>query len=339
MHMSDALISPAVGGTGYFASAAVIGYSIYKIKQQSDNIKVPLMGVLGAFVFAAQMINFSIPGTGSSGHICGSLLLAVLLGPYAAAVVITSVLLTQALFFADGGLVALGCNIINMGLIPCFIAYPLVYKTIAGVNSDKRRIWFACIAASVIGLQLGAGAVVMETTFSNISELPFSSFVMLMLPIHLPIGLIEGMITASVLVMLKQTRPDILSETVLSDNKTFPPLKKVYISFVILALITGGIVSWFASSHPDGLEWAIDKTTGKEELETENSVMVKAAEFQEKTAFLPDYAFSDADSRTSELAGTSVSGIIGALITLLISVAVGIFVRVMQGRKLISENG
>ena len=119
MHMSDALLSPAVGGTLWAAAAATIGYCSRQVRRRMDDYLVPLMGVLGAFVFAAQMINFTIPGTGSSGHLGGGLLLAVLLGPHAAFLVIASVLTVQALFFADGGLLALGSNIINLGFFPC----------------------------------------------------------------------------------------------------------------------------------------------------------------------------------------------------------------------------
>ncbi len=126
MHMADALLSPAVGGAMWAATAAVTVYSSTRVKQSLDEHKVPLMGVLAAFVFAAQMINFTIPATGSSGHLGGGLLLAILLGPHAAFLAIASVLTVQALFFADGGLLALGCNIINLGFFPCFIAYPLI---------------------------------------------------------------------------------------------------------------------------------------------------------------------------------------------------------------------
>ena len=110
MHMADALLSPAVGGTMWAASALSIAYSSKKLRSEADDRKVPLMGVLGAFVFAAQMINFTIPATGSSGHLGGGLLLAILLGPHAAFLTIASVLVVQALFFADGGLLALGCK-------------------------------------------------------------------------------------------------------------------------------------------------------------------------------------------------------------------------------------
>jgi cobalt/nickel transport system permease protein len=114
MHMADALLSPGTGGVMWAATAVTIFYSARKVQSQLDNRKIPLMGVLGAFVFAAQMINFAIPGTGSSGHIGGGLLLAILLGPQGAFLTMASVLTVQALFFADGGLLALGCNIFNL---------------------------------------------------------------------------------------------------------------------------------------------------------------------------------------------------------------------------------
>ena len=112
MHMADALLSPAVGGAMWAGSLGALIYCAKKMKEKMDEKMIPLMGVLGAFIFAGQMINFTIPGTGSSGHIGGGMLLAILLGPYAAFLVIASVLVIQALFFADGGLLALGANIL-----------------------------------------------------------------------------------------------------------------------------------------------------------------------------------------------------------------------------------
>ena len=114
MHMADALISPIVGGAMLVATVGVAAYSIKKVKYDLDDKKIPLMGVMGAFIFAAQMINFSIPGTGSSGHLGGGLLLAIILGPYAGFLTMASILIIQALFFGDGGLLALGCNIFNL---------------------------------------------------------------------------------------------------------------------------------------------------------------------------------------------------------------------------------
>ena len=130
MHMADALLSPAMGVACWVASGAALAWCARRVKRNPREDLVPLMGVLGAFVFAAQMVNFSIPGTGSGGHKVGGLLLSVLLGPAPALIVIASVLTVQALFFADGGLLALGANLFNMGVMSCLVAYPLIYRTL-----------------------------------------------------------------------------------------------------------------------------------------------------------------------------------------------------------------
>jgi len=335
MHMADALISPAVGGTLWVVSAGLIAYCARKLKQTMRDNLVPMMGVLGAFIFAAQMINFSIPGTGSSGHLGGGLILSVLLGPHAAFLVIASVLTVQAFFFADGGLLALGCNIFNLGFFPAFIAYPFIYRPLAGGAGSVSRSWIAAIVAAVVGLQLGAFSVVLETKASGISELPFGTFVLLMLPIHLAIGVVEGLATAAVVSFVARTRPEVLAAApVAAEDKT--GLRPVLIGLAIAALIVGGAVSWFASTHPDGLEWSIAKVTGKEEISgSDGGIHRKLTAVQEKTAFLPDYGFKSAEaagvnaekasaesaaveseSWPAVTAGTSVSGIVGGLITL-----------------------
>src|SRR5512139_4267208 len=140
MHMADALLSPAVGGTLWVASAGALAHCSAVVRKELDDRKVPLMGVLGAFLFAAQMINFSIPGTGSSGHLGGGLLLAILLGPHAAFLTIASVLVVQAVFFADGGLLALGCNVFNLGFFPAFVAYPFLFRIVAGGGVSGRKL-------------------------------------------------------------------------------------------------------------------------------------------------------------------------------------------------------
>jgi cobalt/nickel transport system permease protein len=342
MHMADALLSPAVGATMWAGSMAAIGYSCKKLKENIDNKTIPLMGIMGAFIFAAQMINFTIPGTGSSGHIGGGMILTVILGPYAAFLAIASVLMVQALFFADGGLLALGCNIWNMGIFPCFIAYPLIYKLIAGDGKNARRISIAAIVSVLIALQLGAFSVVLETLLSGKSELPFGTFVLLMQPIHLAIGLVEGIITAGIISYVKKVRPEILQA-----SNTLRPLdagisiKNVLVVLVILAVITGGALSWFASTHPDGLEWSIEKVTGKGELEEATQGIAPALkDIQEKTAFLPDYGFKPAvkeEPKENEApawpgieAGTSVAGIVGGAIVLMFILFIGFGIRLFK---------
>ncbi|MDD5173664.1 MAG: energy-coupling factor ABC transporter permease [Candidatus Omnitrophica bacterium] len=334
MHMADALISPAVGGTMWAASAGLIAYSSKKVSEAADGRKVPLMGVLGAFIFAAQMINFSIPATGSSGHLGGGVILSILLGPFAAFLTMASVLIVQALFFADGGLLALGCNIFNLGFFPCFVAYPLIYKTIVKDDPTQAKIAIGSFLSAVIALQLGAFGVVLETVFSGISELPFNTFVLLMQPIHLAIGVVEGLVTAAVVTFVWKARPEILDAAVSSKPIGRVDIKKVLVGLLIAAAVTGGALSWFASGNPDGLEWAMFKTSGREELASREKVHASLAGLQEKTAFLPDYGFKKGEHEAPPAedakpqypavdTGTSVSGIVGAALTLLIAVSIG----------------
>jgi cobalt/nickel transport system permease protein len=339
--MADALLSPAVGGAMWAGTLVTIVYCARKLKEKMDERMIPLMGVLGAFIFAGQMINFTIPGTGSSGHIGGGMLLAVLLGPYAAFLVIASVLMVQALFFADGGLLALGANIWNLGIYPCFIAYPLIYRTIVRQKMSPRRITIAAILSVIIGLQLGALSVVLETKMSGITELPLSTFLLLMQPIHLAIGLIEGFATAGIVIYVRTLRPDIVDD--LEGIKTLSSgisLKKMLIVMAVLAVITGSAFSWFASTYPDGLEWSIEMIYGKPEIpEKENPIKESLSKIQEKTAVLPDYSFpskGEEEAKPSWPAvdpGTSFSGFIGGIMVLVLIVIFGIGIKYMRKHR------
>jgi cobalt/nickel transport system permease protein len=315
-----------------------MAYCSAKVRSGLGDGKAPLMGVLGAFVFAAQMINFSIPATGSSGHLGGGLLLAILLGPHAAFLTLVSVLLVQALFFADGGLLALGCNIFNLGFFPAFIAYPLIYRKIIGNHTQgQRRMTLAAVAAAVVGLQLGAFGVVMETSLSDISSLPFGIFLLFMQPIHLAIGLVEGFATAAVVSYVHRARPEILYGVFETRPSSASPARNLLVAFLIAALMTGSVVSWFASKHPDGLEWSIAKVTGSESVPAqEQGIHTVFASLQEKLAILPDYGFKKhADAGNEEQPyphlGTSVSGFVGGMMTLAIALLCGVLLKKRRG--------
>ncbi|MHB8069615.1 MAG: energy-coupling factor ABC transporter permease [Desulfobaccales bacterium] len=345
MHMADALVSPAVGGAMWAATAGLTIYSAKKLKKDLDEHKVPLMGVLGAFIFAAQMINFTIPGTGSSGHLGGGMLLAILLGPYAAFLVMASVLTIQALFFADGGLLALGGNIFNLGFFPCFIAYPFIYKKIVGDKATRGRILAGAMVAAILGLQLGALGVVLETWFSGVSELPFATFLLLMQPIHLGIGIVEGLVTAAVVSFVWTAHPEILTLAKTSAAAAAHSHKPLLLGLALFAVVAGGMLSWFASTHPDGLEWSVKGVTGKEELESaKGGVHGAMAWIQDKLSFLPDYDFQKPDEEKGvkpeegkagkkgetwpeASAGKSLAGILGAAMTLLLVGVIGLGLR------------
>ena len=340
MHMADALLSPTVGATLWAGTAALGGYASKKLKIQMDERVIPLMGVLGAFVFAAQMINFTIPGTGSSGHLGGGMILVILLGPHAAFLVMASILAVQALFFADGGLLALGCNIWNLGFYPCYLVYPLIYRPLIGKSQNPRRILFASLVAAITALQLGAFSVVLETLLSGKSELPFGAFLLLMQPIHLAIGIVEGAVTAGIVNYVYRVRPEILESMAdLRPLDSSVSMRKIMVTFVVLAMMTGAVFSWFASPHPDGLEWSIEKITGQSELrEAEHGIVPLLKRIQEKTAFLPDYNFRSPEPEPDENAsawpgidgGTSAAGLIGGAIVLGAVALIGAGIRFLR---------
>ena len=321
MHMADVLLSPGVAAGMYAASAAAAGVSIRRLRKENDPEKIPVMAVSAAMVFAGQMINYTIPGTGSSGHICGGMLLSALLGPEAGFLSMITVLVIQCLFFADGGLMALGANIWNMAFYGCFVGYYLIWKPIMqgkvfGSLSTEKRIVIASILGCIITLQLGAFSVVLETTLSGITDLPFGTFAGLMLPIHLAIGLVEGLITSAVLLFVYRTRPSLLKDAEPSEG-TFS-LKQVITVLAVVTLFVGGGLSLYASGNPDGLEWALfgnaeegyaeNMGLDEDDFGVQSTAADQASGIQEATSFLPDYAFKDSESAL----GTTVSGILGA---------------------------
>ena len=320
MHMADALIAPAVAATMYVSSGIATGVSVRNVKLENDAKKIPVMGVMGAFVFATQMINFTIPGTGSSGHLCGGMLLSALLGPSAGFLSMIGVLLVQCLLFADGGLLALGCNVWNMAFYGCFVGVGIIWRLIMKNGATRGKIVGASVLGCVLTLQMGAFSVVLETLASGITELPFKTFVMAMQPIHLAIGLVEGLITAAVLIFIYEARPELLWG--ISDSSDSKLSYKITVGILAIAsVVIGGIVSLFASGYPDGLEWSMEKVAGTSELEAAGKVYEVAASVQDKTALLPDYEH------------TSLSGIIGLLIVLVLCVAVSYIFKFFSNKK------
>ncbi len=333
MHMADALVSPAVAGTMYAMSAAA--YAVKKIRLDDLEQKVPMMGVMGAFVFAGQMINFTIPGTGSSGHLCGGMLLSAVMGPYAGFLTMIAILAIQCLLFADGGLLALGCNVWNMAFYGCFVGGAIIWRVMTGKRMTKGRIAAASVLGCVLSLQLGAFSVTIETLISGITELPFPVFLGMMQPIHLAIGLVEGLITAAVLVFVYEARPEILyGYRREMGAKGRMSRKRTAIVLAVLALVIGGVVSLFASASPDGLEWSMEKVAGTTELLADGRLYELAEKVQGLTALLPDYGFQASESA----AGTSFSGIVGGVAVLAVCLSVCLAIKRAKQAELKKRN-
>ena len=324
MHMADALLAPAVAVTMYAASGVAAGLSVNRLRRDDNPQKLPTMAVTAALVFAGQMINYTIPGTGSSGHMCGGMLLSALLGPQAGFLSMIVILAIQCLFFADGGLMALGANIWNMAFYGCFVGYYLIWRPIMrsrlfGNLGDKggqrARIVLASVLGAVITLQLGAFSVVIETSLSGITELPFGAFLALMQPIHLAIGLIEGLVTAAVLVFVYESRPELIREADTSGEagKGSFSLRTTILVLAVVAALVGGGLSLLASSNPDGLEWAL---FGNADAGYSENMGLDEEEF-------------GVSSGLADAAGTTVSGLVGSAmvagVALLICLAGGFF--------------
>ncbi len=339
MHMADALLAPAVAGVMYGASTVTAGVSVLKIKKENDSHKIPMMAVCAALVFAGQMINYTIPGTGSSGHLCGGFLLSAILGPFAGFISMMIILAIQGIFFADGGLMALGANCWNMAFYGCFLGYFAFWRPLMK-NPGKVKIILASILGCIITLQFGAFSVVLETSISGITEIPFKTFVALMQPIHLAIGLVEGLITSAVLVFIYEARPEALSlPQNMEPREGKLSLRATIIVLAATALVTAGGFSLLASSHPDGLEWSLfgnaeegyaeNLSLDEENFGYQSDVADKASLIQEHTSFLPDYNFPESETP----AGTSFAGIAGSIIVAVFAVAVSFLIKAFRKKE------
>lgn len=315
MHMSDPFLSVPVGIAFWGVSAAVLGKVCRTLSRDSDSSKVPLTGVVAAFVFAAQMINFSIPGTGSSGHLGGGLLLAVLLGPHRAFLAMASVLVVQCLLFADGGILALGCNIFNLAVFPAYVAFPLIYRPLSGVFRPGARSFVVTVTAAVVGLLLGASFVVFQVFASAKTDIPIGTFFGFMLPIHLAIGVFEGVATWGVLSFLHRAQPGLLP-----SGTSVVPSRRTFLVIGGATALVAGLLSWFASEHPDGLEWALERAGM-----VEPAVSWSTRAFAQLAVF-PDYGIPSLFGESTRV-GLSLAGLSGASIVLFGAAGLGIVLR------------
>lgn len=290
MHITGTLISGAVSAvTGASSGGAFIGSGFSKADKETN---YKLAGYVGAFVFAAQMINFTIPSIDSSGHFAGGFLLACLLGSRTSYMVMALVLAVQAFLFGDGGLVALGCNIFNMGFIPCIVVYPMVQKLLKNKKFHlNKNVLFAL--GGWLSVMIGALAVVVETLLSGITNISLASFASNMLTVHALIGIAEAIITVVIVFIVGQLRK--------------VKYQKIFLG--ITSIVTAGVLSLYASAYPDGLEWSLEKV-GYQEVAATNAVHLFLDQVQGVTAVFNDYQWA-LDSKYFSFAG--VAGVIAIL--------------------------
>jgi cobalt/nickel transport system permease protein len=250
MHLPDAFLDGRTTALTASVAAAGLVVALRQVKTSLQPRQVPLLGLAGAFVFAAQMINFPVPG-GTSGHLLGGVLTAILLGPAAAVLVISCVLIVQCLMFADGGLLALGANIFNMGIVSVcggYAAYCLL-KNLIPANPNRSMV-FAAAFAGWFGTVLASVTCAGQLAFSNTA--PWSVTFPAMANIHMLIGVGEGLATGLILLAILRTRPELLYESAVpGESQSRTPLIGLGL---LVCLGLAMFVAPFASPWPDGLE-------------------------------------------------------------------------------------
>jgi cobalt/nickel transport system permease protein len=301
MHIPDGFINGATSATAGVVAAGGIGYSMRRAGQMLRESRTAVAGLLAAFIFAAQMVNFPV-AAGTSGHLIGAGLAAVLVGPWAAVVILSVVLGVQALVFADGGLTALGLNVINMAVIGSLVAWTVFRLTMRILPRRTRLVPVAAGLAAGASVVAAAAGFVVQYWVGGTSDVRIGTVLGAMVGVHLLIGIGEGIITGLVVQAVLATRPDLvtgvqgmnLDGAVPADPRRLRRLVPVGLA---VALAVGVIGSQFASSAPDGLERvAIDQGFD----ETARDSAVAGAPLAEYGANLDN-----------ERVGTGLAGLVG----------------------------
>ncbi len=299
MHIPDGFLSVIVSVILWIVSIVVIGYSLRRVNQDLNERQVPLMGVLAAAIFAGQMLNFSVSG-GTSGHLMGAAIATILLGPWAAVLVLTCVVSIQALIFQDGGLLALGANIFNMGIVGVAVSYFAYSSLQKALGKNTWGIFVSGFLAAWLSIFIASLCAALELAVSGTS--PANIAIPAMGGIHALIGIGEGLITVGALAFLFASRQDLLDKT---STKTVKG-KLVWGVGLVIAIALA-IISPLASSHPDGLEWVAEQ---KGFLDVAQGPLYN---------IIPDYVMPGI---SNEAVATIVAGIIGTLIVF--GVALGV---------------
>lgn len=307
MHIPDGFLDAKMAATTGLLAVAGLGVALRYARLHLPPRRVPLLGLTAAFIFAAQMLNFPVAG-GTSGHLVGGVLAAALLGPSAAVIVISAVLIVQCLMFADGGITALGANIFNMALIGGvggWAIYAAVSKVIKGLFGRIVAAAFAAWCATVMA------SIACAAELSASGTIGWSVVFPTMAGVHMLIGIGEGIITAMVLAAVWAARPDLIAED--TDRRPYGPLI-TYGGIVAIGLAL--FISPFASKSPDGL----DKTA------EDHGFAEKAA--QVLPAPMPDYSVP---AMSMDALGTSIAGAAGTIVAFVVA---WIVARILAPRKI-----
>lgn len=251
MHIPDGFLSILVSIIFWVLSIIMIGLALRKTSQTLGERQIPLMGVMAAAIFAGQMLNFSVTG-GTSGHLLGAAIATIILGPWSAVLVMTSVVTVQALVFQDGGILALGANIFNMAVVGVFVSYAVYTLLIRFTGKFKWGTIVSGFIAAWVSIFIASLSCSLQLTISGTS--PANIVIPAMSAIHALIGVGEGIITAGALGFILSARKDLLHNV---GNQTRIS-KGVLIGGSLIALVLATLAP-LASSHPDGLEWVAEQ--------------------------------------------------------------------------------
>lgn len=303
MHIPDNFLNAQTAVATSAVAVGGIGYALHRLKGIYQERTAPLMGVMGACVFAGQMVNFPVLA-GTSGHLCGGVLAAAALGPWGGAVTMAVVLTVQCLFFGDGGLTALGANVLNLGLVGAVGGY-CIYAMLRRLHQGNAGIVMAAVVASWFSVMLSAIVCSIELAASG--TYPLLPALSAMLFVHAFIGVGEAIITGLALAFIVRTRPDMVYDV--KASSPWPRTVQVLAGGLAIAAVIAVFLSPFASSFPDGLE-KVSESAGFTVQPAESIV----------DGPMPDYVFPGVANAT--VAG-SLAGFIGTVIVFAIALLLG----------------
>jgi cobalt/nickel transport system permease protein len=323
MHAPDGFLDTGTAIVTGVLAVVLVGFALRQSRYQLKEKAIPLAGITAAFIFAAQMVNFPV-AAGTTGHLLGGALAAILLGPSVGVVVVTIVVVVQALVFADGGLTALGYNVLNMAVIPAYGGYAMVRLLRRLLSQNTGGVVGATGVAGWASVVMAAVAFSIEWLFGATAPIPFDDVFGAMVGVHALIGIGEGVLSALAVGAVLASRPDLvygaadLDQAQLSESKV--KTRTFVIGGALVALTFAAVVSQFAFDDPDGLE-RVAEDTG----------FVSSGEDHALADFIfADYATSGISNEALSLA---IAGIVGALVTLAVAAGIFLTIRERHGRE------
>ncbi|MFD7232725.1 energy-coupling factor ABC transporter permease [Streptomyces sp. NPDC059881] len=332
MHVPDGFIDLPVSAAAGVVAAGAVAVSLRGAQRELNERTAPLAGLVAAFIFAVQMLNFPV-AAGTSGHLLGGALAAILVGPYTGVLCVSVVLLLQGILFADGGLTALGVNITVMGVVTVVVAYGLFRALVRVLPKKRRSITVASFVAALVSVPAAAAAFTLIYAIGGTTDVPIGTVLGAMVGVHLLIGIGEALITMATVGAVLAVRPDLVygarglstplklrvgGELVDArpDDAPAPAAspRPVWIAGLVTSLVLAGFVSFYASANPDGLEKvAADKGIDK-----------KVEDHAAADSPLADYGVADIEN--ARLSG-GLAGVIGVGATAVVGTGVFLVVR------------